>query len=314
MTGIINNIQTVTDSNIAMFSHDKLTALHDFAKIMAAGISTVPAHLQGNVADCMAVCMQSAQWKMNPYAVAQKTHLINGVLGYEAQLVNAVITTRGPLVDRIHYDWFGPWENVIGKFKICNGREGKDYRQSSWNLTDEDGVGIRVWATLLGENTPRELTLLLTQARVRNSTLWADDPRQQLAYLAVKRWASLYCPEVILGIYTPEEVDDRAHQERNITPPNDLAKPLAGIESSGSQREEFSQLQNGSLDISDKKPETPEEILCWFINYINNQSNISAIDNAYTRTASALAQHQDLFEKATNALLFRKAELDEIPL
>ncbi|HFQ7099962.1 TPA: recombinase RecT, partial [Citrobacter freundii] len=37
----------------------------------------------------------------------------------------------------------------------------------------------------------RELVLMLSQAQVRNSTLWASDPRQQLAYLAVKRWARL---------------------------------------------------------------------------------------------------------------------------
>lgn len=52
---------------------------------------------------------------MNPFAVAQKTHLVNGVLGYEAQLVNAVITTCAPVVDRLHYEWFGEWEKVIGK-------------------------------------------------------------------------------------------------------------------------------------------------------------------------------------------------------
>jgi hypothetical protein len=33
--------------------------------------------------------------------------------------------------------------------------------------------------------------------------------RQQLAYLAVKRWARLYCPDVILGVYTADEVDER---------------------------------------------------------------------------------------------------------
>lgn len=48
---------------------------------------------------------------------------------------------------------------------------------------------------------------MLAQARTRNSTLWADDPRQQLAYLAVKRWARLYCPEVILGVYTIDELE-----------------------------------------------------------------------------------------------------------
>ncbi|SPX63869.1 Uncharacterised protein [Leclercia adecarboxylata] len=48
----------------------------------------------------MAIIMQAMQWGMNPYAVAQKTHLVNGVLGYEAQLVNADLQFKrhcGPL-------------------------------------------------------------------------------------------------------------------------------------------------------------------------------------------------------------------------
>lgn len=57
---------------------------------------------------------------------------------------------------------------------------------------------------------------MLAQARTRNSTLWADDPRQQLAYLAVKRWARLYCPEVILGVYTIDELEKT--EEREINP------------------------------------------------------------------------------------------------
>lgn len=44
----------------------------------------------------------------------------------------------------------------------------------------------------------------------------ADDPRQQLAYLAVKRWSRLYCPDVILGVYTPDELEER--QEKVINP------------------------------------------------------------------------------------------------
>lgn len=41
---------------------------------------------------------------------------------------------------------------------------------------------------LKGEE-PRELTISMAQAGVRNSPLWEQDPRQQLAYLCVKRWA-----------------------------------------------------------------------------------------------------------------------------
>ncbi|WPB58606.1 recombinase RecT [Xylophilus sp. GOD-11R] len=73
-------------------------------------------------------------------------------------------------------------------------------------MEDETGCGIRIWATLRGEDQPRTLELLLAQARVRNSTLWADDPKQQLAYLAQKRWSRLYAPDVILGVYSPDEI------------------------------------------------------------------------------------------------------------
>jgi hypothetical protein len=52
------------------------------------------------------------------------------------------------------------------------------------------------------------LELLMTQARTRNSTLWTEDPKQQLAYLAQKRWARLYAPDVILGVYTPDELQE----------------------------------------------------------------------------------------------------------
>ncbi|MFG6076958.1 RecT family recombinase [Erwinia sp. OPT-41] len=219
MTDLAILEQENQNANIAIFHPQSLAAIQSFAAVMASGVSTVPAHLQGNPSDCMAVTMQALQWRMNPYAVAQKTFLVGGVLGYEAQLVNAVITTRGPLTGRIQYDWFGPWEKVIGKFDIRKNDKGKEYRIPGWRLADEAGIGIKVWATLKGENAPRELVLLLAQARTRNSTLWADDPRQQLAYLAVKRWSRLYCPEVILGVYTADELEERT--EKDITPAAD---------------------------------------------------------------------------------------------
>ncbi|EPQ8348486.1 RecT family recombinase [Escherichia coli] len=204
------------NSNVAVFSPQSLAAIQTFSQVMASGMATVPEHLRGNPSDCMAITMQAMQWQMNPYAVAQKTFVVNGVLGYEAQLVNAVISTRGPLTGRIEYDWFGPWEKIIGKFEIRKSDKGKEYRVPGWKLTDENGIGVRVQATLRGESKPRVLELLLAQARTRNSTLWADDPRQQLAYLALKRWARLYCPEVILGVYTRDELDEP--QEKIINP------------------------------------------------------------------------------------------------
>lgn len=206
-----------TSTSALVLDGDSLDKMMRLAEVMATGRATLPKHFNGNPADCLAVVMQSMQWKMNPFAVAQKTHLVNDVLGYEAQLVNAVITTCAPVLDRLHYEWYGAWEKVIGKFTIKNGDKG-EYRVPGWKLEDEQGLGVKVWATFRGEDEPRVLELLLTQARTRNSTLWADDPRQQLAYLATKRWSRLYCPDVILGVYSPDELEETAPTIRDVSP------------------------------------------------------------------------------------------------
>ena len=175
---------------------------HRLAEMMAKGACTVPKHLQGNVGDCFAIIGQSLRWGMDPYAVAQKTHLVNGTLGYEAQLVIAVINNRAPIVDRIKFEYFGDWSKV----------KAKDDKS--------DDVGVTCRATFKGDDHPTELSLTMAQVgHVRNSPLWAADPRQQLAYLAAKRFSRLHCPDVILGVYTPDELADRSNDvPRNVTP------------------------------------------------------------------------------------------------
>jgi len=196
--------QLATTENVstaaAIFSPEGLMRLQQFAQIMSEGAATVPQHLRGKTADCLAVTMQAAQWGMNPFAVAQKTHIVNGTLGYEAQLVNAVVSSSSLLASRINYNWSGDWSK-------CEGKNNK-----SPNLT------VTVSAVLRGEAEPRELTISMAQAGVRNSPLWEQDPKQQLAYLCTKRWARLHAPDVLLGVYTPDELDETPRGERDITP------------------------------------------------------------------------------------------------
>lgn len=175
---------------------------HRLAQVMASGSCTIPKHLQGSVGDCFAVIGQALRWGMDPFAVAQKTHVVNGTLGYEAQLVIAVINNRAPIVDRIKFEYFGEWSKVKSK-------EDKS--------TD---VGVICRATFKGDDAPTELSLTMAQVgTVRNSPLWAADPRQQLAYLAAKRFSRLHCPDVILGVYTPDELSTRGNDApRNVTP------------------------------------------------------------------------------------------------
>ena len=190
-----------TSASALMMDVKTMESLMRVADLMASGKSTVPAHLQKNPADCMAVVMQSMQWGMNPFAVAQKTHIVNGALGYEAQLVNAVIQASGSIEGRFHYEHRG----------------------------NAGSVECRVGATIRGE---ADMTwgewLNESKVTTKNSPLWKTNPKQQLGYLQVKNWARLYCPGAILGVYTPDEFD--APVNRDMGPAVEVVQELTYID------------------------------------------------------------------------------------
>ena len=312
MSNEIATMNAPVDTAIAgtaatIFSPEGLNQLMKFAEVMSQSRVTVPAHLAGKPADCMAVAMQAAQWGMNPFAVAQKTHVVSGTLGYEAQLVNAVITTMSPTKDRINYEWFGPWENVIGKFVEKTSKNGNAYIAPGWTLKDEGGCGVRVWATMKGEDEPRVLELLLSQAQVRNSTLWASDPKQQLAYLATKRWSRLHCPDVIMGVYTPDELQEvKPRVERDVTP---VPATAAGMNKLINAQPEHP--QDDSKKADDRGP---EDILSGFSAAAMAARNVDELDRAYKYAAKRLADHQQLLDAATDVYSIRRDELNEVPM
>ncbi|ENT4334792.1 MULTISPECIES: RecT family recombinase [Klebsiella] len=274
----------------AIFSPEGMDRLVRFATLMADSKATVPVHLAGKPADCLAVTMQAAQWGMNPFAVAQKTHVVNGTLGYEAQLVNAVVSSSNLLATRLNYRWDGDWSKVNGK------------SDKSPSLT------VTVSAVLKGEAEPRELTISMAQAGVRNSPLWEQDPRQQLAYLCVKRWARLHAPDVLLGVYTPDELQETAPRvERDITPP---ARNAAGMNSLiNAKPDQQPEERTRKSDARD-----PDEMLTAFTDAAMNYNTIADLDKAYKYVAKNLANDEERLSKATDVYTIRRDELNEIPM
>lgn len=187
--------------------------VQSFAKLMSTGSVSVPKHLRGNMGDCMAITIQALGWRMNPFAVAQKTHLSqSGALGYEAQLVSAILVSTGAIKEEPEYVAIGDWNKVLGKVEErqgkarADGSEGGKWFAATYTKKDEEGLGVIVRATL-ASGSKRELTVMMSQAYPRFSTQWATDPFQQLCYLAVRKWARLNSPGSVLGVYTPEELD-----------------------------------------------------------------------------------------------------------
>jgi hypothetical protein len=56
----------------------------EFAKCMASPSTAVPKHLRGNPGMCLAVCVQALEWRFSPFAVANKSYVVNDRIGYES--------------------------------------------------------------------------------------------------------------------------------------------------------------------------------------------------------------------------------------
>jgi len=175
-----------------LFDAERFAAVEKISTLMSQGKISVGKELQGNQPDCFAIALLAVEVGMNPFMVAQKTHVINGKLGMEAQLVNALIIRSGEIRGNPRYEYLGDWTKVEGKI--------------GWKPADEDGLACKVSATWSATGEEREWTCYMNSCKTRNSPNWATKPRLQLSYQALKEWARVHCPGVTLGVYSQDEL------------------------------------------------------------------------------------------------------------
>lgn len=156
---------------------------------MMSKAKLVPAALQGSPSDCLMVVLQAQRWGMDAFAVAQECSVIQGKLMHSGKLTIAVINTRAPLMNPLEMKYSGEGEarciDVIGK--------------------------------LSGDTVPRSVRVEWKNAKTTNA-MWTKQPDQQLAYHGARVWARRYVPELMLGVFSPEEMET-PQPPRDITPP-----------------------------------------------------------------------------------------------
>lgn len=241
-----------------------LQMIDHVADMLCNGGTAVPEHLRGKKGACFALAMQAHRWVMDPFAVAQKTHITkSGQLGYDGQLIAAVVIARAPIRRRPEYEYIGDWSKVLGKVeeRKSDKTEGK-YFVATYTKADEEGLGVIVTATFRGESEPRSVTVMMAQAYPRFSTQWATDPQQQIGYLAIRKWARRHAPDVLLGVYAPEELEYDAPGPRNMGPVDEVQRESsasasrtnsvkASMKKNAAQRERVPTLDEVLREIAD---------------------------------------------------------------
>lgn len=182
----------------ALFMPRSMQEVMDFAQLMAKAGPAIPPAFRGQPGACLAIAMQALRWEMDPFSVAQKAYATtdrsgNERIAYEAQLIAAVINTRGPFEHRPSLEFKG----------------------------EGDAMFCIASATIRGERDPRTIkTAKISGINPKNSPLWKSDPEQQLSYYALRAFGRRWCPEVLLGVYSPDELQEMGPDRAiDITPP-----------------------------------------------------------------------------------------------
>lgn len=162
------------------------------ATIMARS-TFVPGHCRGSEGNCLAIIMQAGRWGMDPFAVANKAYFVKDGAppAFEAQLVNAVVNSSGALSGRLRIEFEGEGERLRCTVK-------------GFLRADPGDEKVR--------------TQSIARITTRNSPLWKSDPEQQLSYYTTRAWARMHCPEVLLGVYTPDEIEVEPERARVVSP------------------------------------------------------------------------------------------------
>ena len=200
-SGLPAFMQTASPAMQIMLDPVLFQQAKQIATYMSRADGFTPRHLLGKVEACFAVVTRSLTWKLDPFAVAQCTWgTPDGKIGYYGVLIQSILENSGKLEGPVTYEHFGDWSQVQGKFSIERSAKGKEYPKRLWKAEDTKGLGVIVRAKIIGESEPREWPFDLVQAFPLNATTWATDPRTQICYTAVRRFANLAAPGLLMGV------------------------------------------------------------------------------------------------------------------
>jgi hypothetical protein len=200
----MNQVATLPQPSAAAINGQRMNALVpssinealQLADIMSKA-NLVPEHLRNKPGDCLLIVMQAQRWGMDAVSVAQCTSVVKGKLCYEGKLVAAALYAMGAIDGRLSYTFSG---NGQSRAIVVSGRP----RGMAQDQTVEGTVAG--WKTDNGN--------------------WTKSPDDMLVYRGTRQWARRYAPEALLGVYTPDELEEVPNDPTVVgTVPKGEAKP-----------------------------------------------------------------------------------------
>ena len=181
----------VTDYSLGIFgTSDNFIMAMQMAKALAES-TIVPQPYQKNPSNCLIAIEQAQRMNISPLMVMQNRFPIQGRPSWSSKFLIASINASKKFDMELQYD-------------ETKDKDGKPYSCVAWTMKN----GRRVEGMEVNMQMAKDEGWL-----GKNGSKWKTMPQLMLRYRAASFFSSLNCPELTMGIYTKEEIEDGDFKE-----------------------------------------------------------------------------------------------------
>lgn len=252
------------------------------AKLFAAS-KLVPVHFQGQPESVFVMLQMAFRLQIDPMMTLQNTYMVHGRPGMESKLIIALVNSRGPFTGPIQWRMEGQ-----GSGRKCTA-------YATHKATGAVCEATVTWEMVEAEGWSK-----------KDGSKWKTMPDLMFRYRSAAFLARLYCPEVIMGMASVDELDDIGKQKYEaIDLPTDITPAeIVTPEYDTALMDRFNDLVAGK-NLPDKYFPKLEE----FISATAQANNIS-IDDLKAQAAGSFDGFWKVFKKW---LLKKKNEAAKAP-
>lgn len=160
---------------------------------MYARSSMVPDQFRGKTDDCFVAVQLAMRMGCDPFMLMQNMYVVHGRPGIEAKLAIALANERGPFRDRIKFIFTGE-----GKSRACQAYAHD--RQTGERLS-----ATVTWQMVEAEGWNKDKP---TKGNGIVKSKWNTLPDLMFVYRSAMFLIRMYCPEVLMGMESRDELED----------------------------------------------------------------------------------------------------------
>ena len=187
----VQQTNKVTDYSLGIFgTSDNFIMAMQMAKALSES-TIVPQTYQKNPSNCLIAIEQAQRMNISPLMVMQNLYPIQGKPSWSSKFLIASINASRKFDMELQYD-------------ETKDKDGKPYSCVAWTMKN----GRRIEGMEVNMQMAKDEEWL-----GKNGSKWKTMPQLMLRYRAASFFSSLNCPELTMGIYTKEEIEDNDFNE-----------------------------------------------------------------------------------------------------